>query len=38
MFARAVRGDASPAESVRRAHRDCEGIFNNWRQRGLIGG
>jgi ABC-type glycerol-3-phosphate transport system substrate-binding protein len=38
MFARAVRGDASPADSVRRAHRDCEGIFNNWRQRGLIGG
>jgi multiple sugar transport system substrate-binding protein len=38
MFAQAVRGNASPADSVRQTHRDCEGIFNNWRQRGLIGG
>ena len=38
MFARAVRGQMSPAASIQRAHRECERIFANWRQRGLIGG
>jgi multiple sugar transport system substrate-binding protein len=38
MFARAVRGDSSPADSVRQAHAECEKVFGNWRQRGLIGG
>ena len=38
MFARAVRGDLTPEASVQRAHRECEKVFSNWRQRGLIGG
>jgi multiple sugar transport system substrate-binding protein len=38
MFARAVRGQVDPRASVQRAHRECERIFANWRQRGLIGG
>ncbi len=38
MFASAVRGDASPEASVQAAHRECEKVFANWRQRGLIGG
>jgi ABC-type glycerol-3-phosphate transport system substrate-binding protein len=38
MFARAVRGELSPEASVRDAHKECEKIFSNWRQRGLIGG
>ena len=38
MFASAVRGDASPEAAVQQAHRECERVFANWRQRGLIGG
>lgn len=38
MFARAVRGNTSPEASVERAHRECERIFANWRERGLVGG
>ena len=38
MFARAARGQMSPEATVQRAHRECERIFANWRQRGLIGG
>ena len=38
MFARAVRGNLSPEQSVQRTHRECERIFANWRERGLIGG
>jgi multiple sugar transport system substrate-binding protein len=38
MFARAVRGDMTPQQSVEAAHSECEKIFNNWRGRGLIGG
>ncbi|PVG81080.1 hypothetical protein DDE18_19905 [Nocardioides gansuensis] len=38
MFARAVRGNMSPEQSVQRAHAECERIFSNWRRRGLIGG
>jgi multiple sugar transport system substrate-binding protein len=38
MFARAVRGQSTPEESVRRAHGQCEQIFEQWRKRGLIGG
>jgi ABC-type glycerol-3-phosphate transport system substrate-binding protein len=38
MFATAVRGEASPEDAVRDAHDECERLFNQWRQRGLIGG
>jgi multiple sugar transport system substrate-binding protein len=38
MFARAVRGDLTPEQSVQRAHAECEKVFDNWRRRGLIGG
>ena len=38
MFARAARGDASPAEAARTAHQECERVFARWRNRGLIGG
>lgn len=38
MFARAVRGNMTPEQSVQRAHAECERIFANWRRRGLIGG
>jgi ABC-type glycerol-3-phosphate transport system substrate-binding protein len=38
MFARAARGDQSPEESVRQAHREADRIFANWRGRDLIGG
>jgi ABC-type glycerol-3-phosphate transport system substrate-binding protein len=38
MFARAVRGQQSPEESVQRAHGQCERVFEQWRNRGLIGG
>jgi ABC-type glycerol-3-phosphate transport system substrate-binding protein len=38
MFARAVRGSMTPGQSVQRAHRECEQVFANWRDRGLIGG
>ncbi len=38
MFARAARGQASPEETVKRAHRECEQVFTRWRQRGLVGG
>lgn len=38
MFASAVRGDMSPEAAVQAAHRECDKVFANWRQRGLIGG
>jgi maltose-binding protein MalE len=38
MYARAARGQMSPEQSVKRAHNECEKIFNRWRQRGLVGG
>jgi ABC-type glycerol-3-phosphate transport system substrate-binding protein len=38
MFARAARGAMTPEQTVQRAHRECESIFSNWRQRDLIGG
>ena len=38
MFARAARGDATPAEAARTAQQECERIFARWRNRGLIGG
>lgn len=38
MFARAARGSLSPEQAVRRAHRECEQIFERWRKRDLIGG
>lgn len=38
MFARAARGQAGAADSVKRAHRECEAIFAKWRKRGLVGG
>jgi multiple sugar transport system substrate-binding protein len=38
MFARSVRGSMTPEQSVMRAHRECEQVFANWRDRGLIGG
>jgi ABC-type glycerol-3-phosphate transport system substrate-binding protein len=38
MYARAARGEQSPAESVARAEAQIEPIFEKWRRRGLIGG
>jgi ABC-type glycerol-3-phosphate transport system substrate-binding protein len=38
MFARAVRGDLTPEQSVQQTHAEVERIFSNWRRRGLIGG
>jgi len=38
MFARAARGDMTPAQTVQAAHQECERIFDRWRQRGLVGG
>ncbi|HEX7022141.1 MAG TPA: ABC transporter substrate-binding protein [Trueperaceae bacterium] len=36
MMARAVRGDESPEDSIRRAASDARKIFQAWRQRGLV--
>lgn len=38
MFARAVRGDATPQESVAQAESQINGIFAKWRSAGLVGG
>jgi ABC-type glycerol-3-phosphate transport system substrate-binding protein len=38
MYARAARGEQSPAESVARAEAQIKPIFEKWRRRGLIGG
>jgi Bacterial extracellular solute-binding protein len=38
MFARAARGQATPAESVAEADRQVKAIFAKWRARGLVGG
>jgi ABC-type glycerol-3-phosphate transport system substrate-binding protein len=38
MFARAARGEASPAQAVADAERQVNAIFARWRARGLVGG
>lgn len=38
MFARAVRGEASPRQSVTEAAGQVRTIFDKWRARGLVGG
>jgi ABC-type glycerol-3-phosphate transport system substrate-binding protein len=38
MFARAVRGEASPEQSVTEADGQVRAIFDKWRARGLVGG
>ncbi|MPZ80917.1 MAG: extracellular solute-binding protein [Actinophytocola sp.] len=38
MFARAVRGEASPQESVTEAAGQVNAIFDKWRAQGLVGG
>ncbi|GAB3451238.1 ABC transporter substrate-binding protein [Actinophytocola sediminis] len=38
MFARAVRGEASPEQSVLEAERQVNSIFDKWRAAGLVGG
>lgn len=38
MFARAVRGEASPQQSVTEAAGQVTAIFDKWRARGLVGG
>jgi ABC-type glycerol-3-phosphate transport system substrate-binding protein len=38
MFARAARGQMTPAQTVQTAHQECDRVFNRWRQRGLVGG
>lgn len=38
MFAKAARGELSPAQSVADAERQVKAIFDKWRQRGMIGG
>ncbi len=38
MYARAARGQMTPDESVKRAHQECERVFDRWRRRGLVGG
>lgn len=38
MFARAVRGEASPQQSVTEAANQVQSIFDKWRSRGLVGG
>lgn len=38
MFARAVRGEASPQQSVTEAAGQVTAIFDKWRSRGLVGG
>lgn len=38
MFARAVRGEASPQQSVTEAAGQVRTIFDKWRARGLVGG
>jgi len=38
MFARAVRGEASPEQAVADAERQVSSIFDKWRAAGLVGG
>jgi Bacterial extracellular solute-binding protein len=38
MYARAARGEQSPAESVARAEAQIKPIFAKWRRQGLVGG
>lgn len=38
MYARAARGDQTPAESVKSTHDQVEKVFAKWRKRGLVGG
>ena len=38
MFARAARGEVTPAQAVADAHAQIEPIFDKWRARGLVGG
>ena len=38
MLARAARGEQTAVESVQQAEAECNAIFNNWRERGLVGG
>ena len=36
MFARAVRGDQTPEESIRTAAAEANAVFDAWRERGLV--
>lgn len=38
MLARVARGEASAEDALAEAHEQCETIFANWREQGLIGG
>ena len=38
MYAKAARGELSPQQSVAEAERQINGIFQNWRSRGLVAG
>jgi multiple sugar transport system substrate-binding protein len=38
MFARVARGEQGASESVADATRECESIFEKWREEGLVGG
>jgi ABC-type glycerol-3-phosphate transport system substrate-binding protein len=38
MFAKAVRGEASPEQAVADAERQVTAVFDKWRARGLVGG
>lgn len=38
MLARVARGKQAAEESVEQAHRECEEIFQKWRNEGLVGG
>lgn len=38
MLARAARGDQTPQESVAQAERQTVALFDQWRERGLVGG
>ena len=38
MYAKAARGELSPQQSVAEAEKQINGIFQNWRSRGLVAG
>jgi multiple sugar transport system substrate-binding protein len=38
MFAKAARGDATPAQAVSEAERQIKAVFDKWRAAGLVGG
>ena len=38
MYAKAARGELSPQQSVAEAEKQINGIFSNWRSRGLVAG